>query len=489
MLSLSKAPRLNLLHASAFATITFMAMALMYMLRAVIATDVFLRLLAISTVLVFFLLTRFLRVGWQESLVSDSVLITWGFLLAGEQLFSRRMADYEEAVSGNYNAGVYGEMTLWIVCLVAFALVTLSNPQFLRTLIDRRMKGVALYTALVLASALYSETPAFSLAWGFKLAIVVAMLAFLLQTLRTPEQVQAFLRANYVGFAVLVFIPVAEAFSHPATAFDEGRLNSIISPVVVADCAGVLMILGMVLYAVERRKSRLLAVFCGFAVMVMCGGKAALAASMIAAVLFLLARRAFLGGIALLTAMIVVGAFVLVLTPAASYVEDYSASGNVATLTGRTQLWEASIPVILESPILGHGFVASRFARDKIDIIWGAISPPHLHSGFVETAYNNGFVGLVLMLMVNATIVGALWRAWRRSQRGPVRTLVQGMASLYTYLLLNAFVEPIFGGKPSALFMMFLSLVVVASALERYAEPVVESVRRPRTAVAGTRRP
>ena len=77
---------------------------------------------------------------------------------------------------------------------------------------------------------------------------------------------------------------------------------------------------------------------------------------------------------------------------------NYAASADGATLTARTELWGLAMPFIRNRPILGYGYASSRFISLQV----GGVSwdPGHMHNGFLEALYNNGFLGLFLMLAI-----------------------------------------------------------------------------------------
>jgi len=83
------------------------------------------------------------------------------------------------------------------------------------------------------------------------------------------------------------------------------------------------------------------------------------------------------------------------------------ALGRSTTLTGRTTIWNASMNLFAERPLLGWG-------------LWGAFSPAspihdyltwwpsHAHNGWVDTLLIGGIIGL--MLLIVATVM-AFWQA------------------------------------------------------------------------------
>jgi O-antigen ligase len=184
--------------------------------------------------------------------------------------------------------------------------------------------------------------------------------------------------------------------------------------------------------------------------------------------LFFLLQRRIKAGAAWLLLVATAATLVFFLTPIGSYFQDYGEHERVDTLTGRTELWELAAPAIKASPILGHGFMSSKFISESVDLDWDA---GQMHNAFLEVLYNNGCIGLLLVLAMNVCIIRNLWRVLRSSHDPQLRTLASGCFALYSFLLLNGFVEPTFGGRPSCVFLVFQALLVLSEGLRRSAVP------------------
>ena len=89
-----------------------------------------------------------------------------------------------------------------------------------------------------------------------------------------------------------------------------------------------------------------------------------------------------------------------------------------------------------------------------------------MHNGFLETLYNNGLTGLVLILMVHVIIVYNLIRAIRRAPPTHFRyQLAVGCLAVYANLLIGGFFNASFGGRAWSFFMLLLALVIVSEKL------------------------
>ena len=168
----------------------------------------------------------------------------------------------------------------------------------------------------------------------------------------------------------------------------------------------------------------------------------------------------------------------LTVTPLQNYVSTYHAG---STLTGRTEIWQNSIPAIRQKPVFGHGYLASKFMwmnqRGSIEDI-----APHMHNGFLETLYNNGLIGLALLLGMHGAILTNLFHAKKAllvSRQHETRDLQQanilivGCFALYLNLLIYGLFTPAFGGRPTAHFMVFLSILSLSMGLRRFTRPLI----------------
>jgi O-antigen ligase len=155
-------------------------------------------------------------------------------------------------------------------------------------------------------------------------------------------------------------------------------------------------------------------------------------------------------------------------TSLSAYAAGYLQLEQLSSFTGRTDLWTFVMPFILQNPILGHGFIASRFvAVIHPDTPFGS---SHMHNSFLETLYNNGLVGLGLVLMINFVIVRNLWRTVRDSVSPELRYLAVGALAAYINLLINAMCNATFGGRPDANYLMLIAMVVISTQLLRMSQ-------------------
>lgn len=429
--------------------------------------------LSIGTFFLLACMVCFRRFVFTADAVFPIAIFCWWCLIVSEQVFVRKGLS-EMDLSGHFSGSAYSEFTLWVVIFCAIMAVLVKHGMSRAAL--RPMKWPLLFALLAIGSCVLSPTPAFSLAWAFKLFVSVLILTVCAGAVADPHKQWTFFQSIFWAYVVLVFMPLLTALTHPSTLFGwrgfdgslppEFRLNTNIHPVDLAQHAGLLVLLGLTLHALDRRRSRLVVVWLASAVMILAVGKAAILSCFLCALLFFLLQRRFGAGAGWLVSLVVLATVALLFTPIGSYFQQYKQDDDAATLTGRTQLWDLALPAIEQQPLLGHGFMSSKYIAEAVDADWDA---GQLHNAFLEVLYNNGCLGLTLVLAMNVCILRNTWVALRHSRSSETRALVSGTLAIYFFLLLNGLVEPTFGGRPSCVFMVFEGLVVLSYGLRRRA--------------------
>jgi O-antigen ligase len=406
-------------------------------------------------------------------------IYSWWFLIISEQLFVRKGLS-EAGLAGKFSGDAYGEVFIWAVIFLSMISV-FGKRGFLLSILRTPVKWLLLFALLAIFSCAYSPTPMFSFAWAFKLLVGVLILIACVDKMGQPAKQITFWKSLFWAYVVLVFAPLATCITHPQTMFGwrgfdgsqppEFRLNTNIHPVDLSQHAAILVILALALHSIDRRRSRMVVVAIAVIVMILAVGKAAILSCVVCSILFFVLQGRFKAGMGWVLLVFGTGALALFVTPIGSYFQEYETRESAETLTGRTELWDLAIPAIKQRPIIGHGFVASKFISEAVDADWDA---GHLHNAFLEVMYNNGLVGLLLMLAVNGCIVRNVWIVLRRSRDHNLRTLTSGSFVLYVFLMLNGFVEPTFGGRPSCVFLVFQGLLLLTYGLRKAVPEPVE---------------
>jgi len=402
-------------------------------------------------------------------------LVIWFIMLTTDCLFFHEGDGNAgaNAMAGSFPTAVYGESLSWVICFLAVLLCTTRIPKFFNQVFKGQYRWMTLFALLCVLSCVYSPKPTFSLVWAFKIILIALLLQVCWYQIDNLQDVLSFLKVTFFGYAVVAFQPVIISAMRGEMFDEEGRMSVIVNPDALSADAATVFLLALTLFSrVKDEGLRMAAIvfgFSGFVVMVLAGGKAGILSGLLAGALYFLIRRGIGHTLGYVIAAAGVGLLLASFTPLGDYITQYKSGGNAATLSGRTLLWSAVLPAILQKPLLGHGYVAATFVYTELNAVgWAA---PQLHNGFLETAYNTGLVGFVLMMIVIFMIARQLFRVMSKADRsGPLYRITAGCIAIYAILLINGLFNGTFGGRVRAPFALLMALVLVSGKLLKEVE-------------------
>jgi O-antigen ligase len=170
---------------------------------------------------------------------------------------------------------------------------------------------------------------------------------------------------------------------------------------------------------------------------------------------------------ALIAVLVLAGAFTMYVGGQAEVVQ---AMGRQTNLTGRTEIWNAIIPMA-PNPVVGAGF-ESFWLGPRLEKLWNDFPVLHLneaHDGYIEVYLNLGWVGVSLIALILIYGYGAAVAALRRQ---PVMgcLMVAYVVAATTYNITEA------GFRMLNPIWFFLLLIVAASG---GASRAIELTQRP----------
>lgn len=400
------------------------------------------------------------------------VFALWWVLLGSEEVFSYVTEDAEK---GNISTGAYSEAMIWVFVILVFLMYSFRKHKYFQRLFAGSYKWVSWFGVVCFLSCAYAEQPAFSLAWIIKLFLAILLLAACNGEIKNREDMRAFLRTSQWGFAFLVCIPIIRLLGDPE-ALATGRLFDVgAAPTMMSVDAGLLVLFSLMLSQSEKRTSNYIFMAIGLLMMLLAAGKTGIVGCIFGSVVFFMLQGKFKQAARFLLVLLVVGSLVMAFTPLGSYLKYYVGSGQAGTVTGRADVWVAGWQLIKAKIFLGRGFMSSRFLAYKINVAW---MPGHLHNGFLEVMYNNGLIGLFVMIMLHYWIIRNLVLVMRAVDHDHyLHVWAVGCFAVYLDILINGLVSRTFGSRPDATFMVLFSLVFVGERLLQAARrqaPVVE---------------
>jgi len=399
------------------------------------------------------------------------IFIVWWSLLVSEEVFSYR-SDITSVSGAEFASQAYAQGVLWCVAMLGLLLILIKYPQYLRGMFHGDYKWVSWIALFSVISSAYSPNPAFSLAWAFKLGLVAVVLHVCSQEIAGLEDLKSFLKITVWAFVILTLVPTLRSIfiPDPKGEYGSGELEQRFreAPTEISGIAGLLVIMCLMLYSPGKRRWPLVIAAGALIVMIAAGGKTGIVGGFVSVALFYGLQRRFKAMLGFVGVIAVLVALALRFTSLAAYATGYMQLQQGSSFTGRTELWSFVMPFIMQKPILGHGFIASRFiAVIHPDTPFGS---SHMHNGFLEAWYNNGLIGLGLILAINYVIARNLWRAVHITQSRELRYLAVGGFAAYVNLVINGMFNATFGGRPDCSYLMLIAMVVLSIHLLRLAQ-------------------
>jgi O-antigen ligase len=383
----------------------------------------------------------------------------WAVLIGSEEVFSYLTED----TTAGFSSGAYSEAMIWVFVTLAFLIYTIRHPQYLKRVYAGSFKWVSIFATICLLSVSYAESKNYSLGWCYKMWLVIFLLSACSEEIKTFDDILAFLKWTLAGFVFLAVMPLVRLFQNPEV-LAEGRLYDVAAaPTMLSADAAIIVLLALTLSKPKHRGVLGFVAAFGFGIMILAAGKTAIAAGILCSLLFFALQRKMGSAGLFVVGMIIVGGLVFILTPVSDYLGTYAKSDQAFSVTGRTEVWEAGWQLIKQKPILGRGFMSSRFLADKIDVSW---HPEHLHDGFLEAWYNNGIFGLFAIIMIQFVIVRNLLLVRKATRDKPyVNQIAMGCFVVYVNVLINGLVSRAFGSRPDATFMAMFAVVLLSDHL------------------------
>jgi O-antigen ligase len=393
-------------------------------------------------------------------------LAIWWFLLVSDELFFRAGA-LESGFEGHFDLLAYAEAISWVFSFLVLMLISTGAPKYLSRIFSGPYKWLSLFALVSLLSSAYSPRPIYSFVWAVKLCLVVLLLHMCAACMRDLNDIRAFFQVTFCALLLLTVSPAIRAFADPSTGLRQGRLYAPGShPVTLSETSAALLLVSLTLYSLRRQKWLIPFGIIAATVMMRSGGKAAILAGIVSAVLFFAFQKKFALASGLLAGFLLLGVVVVSTTSLSGYLEQYQKSDALGSLTGRTEVWTSSWPDIMQAPLLGHGYMAAKWVSVQVEGVFAGAGS--LHNAFLDVVYNNGLVGLVLFLAALIVVSKNLRHVLKNPPGRDAYLLAVGTLALYLNILINGLFEGNFGSQVHSIFVLFLGLVVVSQALVKF---------------------
>jgi len=430
----------------------------------------FLQFLVVCSI--FFVLLLFARSSGKallrerESVLSSSLVI-WVFLMVSEAVFVHNQST-ASAASGNVGAGAVYQALSWILSLIVLGLITCFRPVYLRRPFAGPLKWTSIFAIVVVLSCPVASKPLYSLALAFKLCLIVLILRAMAEAIEDQAGIYRLFRATFWGTLIVVFMDVLNPLMGPGPVFmDDGRFGAMIG---LSGACGMLLLLSLLFLWLTKNPWFLFCALFALVVMMLAGTKGGIVASFVSLMMFFVLLRRPAHALAVTFVFTAIFLLCVAFTPLGKSLEKYTESGNSGTLTGRTNLWSATWPVIESHPILGKGYRSSRFLSKEVPGSFAEAG--NMHNSFLEVLYNTGLAGLIPILIMNLLIVNNLRIAVTRPVSRELRYFAASAFALYIHLFVWGLVATTIGGAPDNRFMTFFAILLISIFLRAQSDPV-----------------
>jgi O-antigen ligase len=401
-----------------------------------------------------------------DAVIFSVLRVLWLVLLIDDIIFNfGRQNALSAELKGSFTSAAYGEVLLWLVSAVILTVVSFARiKELVPGFLVGPRKWMTLFLLLCIASTAYSVSPSYSLGWSFKLALNVWMVVLFGLCAADTAKILSILRTTALSIGIVMVMALLQLAIDPAGSFVEGRLSGIAFPTVLSELGGLLLLLSLIFFRVERAKWSIPAAALGSLVMFLGGGKIAICAAIFGVGFFFFLQRKRGTAILVVVCLFALAIAVLLVAPTGNYLSHYASTGQVSTLTGRVALWKDQWPEIKSHILFGHGYLASRFVPAPFKE--GGWQVGSLHNVWLDVLYNLGLPGLFVLLAMNYWMIRN-FRLLRKTPATPATAvLVSGLLAIYIDLLLNSPFAVPFGSRPYTFFMVFLIVFGMSTRLQ-----------------------
>lgn len=367
------------------------------------------------------------------------------------------------------------QVLIWFIVSLYSVFRIATNPTRLNTLLGPSARYAVLFFLLAAASSLYSVAPLISFVWSLKLLAILLGLSMLLNPASPLDATQRFLSSTLLGLALMLIGFVLLSLYSPESGIEHSRLTAVwrlggtlIPSTKLAAVAGMISVVLLVGLLHRRRLRTGLAYVLVVTCMLASLGRGGILATMASSILVLMYFRQAVPALSLFLALLLV--FVLHPTSIENSLELITRGQDVAelkSLTGRIDLWRASLDLILERPVLGWGYVSgSRVALIEAFTRWPAVDA---HNALLQIVLTLGVVGACILMALlwtsSRTLLCLLSRHW--GSREEVALVSLKLGALLILLVVQGIFEGGFSSAPKFETAILLGIAMCSDMIQR----------------------
>jgi O-Antigen ligase len=321
-----------------------------------------------------------------------------------------------------------------VVALILFVRLTLRRTNWLPSLFSGVIGVFALYPLFSLVSMAWSVNPSWTIYKSVEYLIDLSMVAAITATMQSTAEYRKLINWSWTLLGLLIVTSWLGAVIDPADALFTDptvhlaalhiRLLGLVPVVSYNDLSEIAAILALIALCrifldqeSEHRRTRLWCMFgVAFVTLIVTQTRGAFFAFMVGiVVLLILSRRYLLVTVGGLTSIAIVIPL-LFLTSLGTRVQEFFLRGETVEgasgMSGRVDMWQASIDKIAQRPWSGYG----GFAGGKFVILSRNSVGSDTLSSYFDSLLNLGVLGLAILLLVVIWVGVLLYRSIRDSR-------------------------------------------------------------------------
>ena len=367
----------------------------------------------------------------------------WAVLLS-HTVFTSRIRDPRDLLNSNTpTADIAIEMFIWTIIFAYAAFRLCFDLRIMRGLDTWTARLSFLFFVVALGSALYAANPLITMAWSFKLLTTIVMSLVLARAEGPLDPLARFISACHTGLCLMLVQFVLLGALTPSAAYDQSDVTGIlrlggyiIAATQLSAICGMLVTLCLVdIFSGRQNRFTMPLMITSTLMMILSLGRSGMIATMLALGFVVLyyrrtSRLLVLGLIAVMLAVAIPGST----DTAWDIISRRQTAEQIGSLTGRVQLWETAIDLILERPFFGWGYVSgSRIAFLTAFRWWPAI---HTHNAFLEILLTLGMVGASLLVLLVVSTFSYVIRSLREAGAAPDSPTRDSLVKILALLIL-----------------------------------------------------
>ena len=367
----------------------------------------------------------------------------WAVLLS-HTVFTSRVRDPRDLLDSNTPpADIAIEIFIWAIILAYAAFRLFFDLRIMRGLNTWTARLSMLFFAAALGSSLYAANPLITMAWSFKLLTTIVMSLVLARAEGPLDPLARFISACHTGLCLMLVQFFLLGALSPSAAYDQSdvtgilRLGGYIIPATqLSAICGMVVTMNLVdVFSGRRHRFTMPLMISSALVMILTLGRSGMIATMLALGFVVLyyrrtSRLLVLCLIAVMLAVAIPGST----DTAWDIISRRQTAEQIGSLTGRVQLWETAIELILERPFFGWGYVSgSRIAFLTAFRWWPAI---HTHNAFLEILLTLGLAGASIVVLLLVSTFSYVIRSLRENGAEPNSSTRDSLVKMLALLIL-----------------------------------------------------